>query len=681
MARSLSGTLTTTVNAVTRVPEVAATCEDHIQHFPSYQAPAGSDGYTDACIANDGSIVRVRVTRGSAFTQNFQFQRITTPGTGSQWTSWTTFSGGSGNMFQDGNCAISNNSGTLRAFAQRGTGGNNLWVWTSTNNGSSWTGPVSVLSPPASALTKGISSAGNNDVFFLYDVVGGEAIGCSFISGGVWSALVTWTLATIAGGSGLANFWDSGNSKYWIIYSTGFALKEATCNSAGGGWSALLDIASDSSTAIARVSPRLTFDSSISLYQLVCAEVDGGLLSGSVYSYPRVRQSADLTHWSSGFIVHDITTAYDAKILHRSADSASYLISMPTVMRSADYSQATASQYLDISNYILSYTRHEEINKSSKLEIIIDNNTGALNSKVGTDTSYQPINLNCSVVLNEGYKTGSPPTTVETIKTGTYRINQILFQRSPGENQIKLIAYDKSRNLDIINRYQSTYTSQTISYLIKEVCARAGLFSPNVPGTSQMSQTVSTFVLHSGQTYRTALNEICATYALEYFMDQTETMIFKELAGSDTSVWTYQPEVELLTLGNDDSRANHVIVTGRPPAGGVGSLTTGEAYDDDNAHLIGLERLIHHIDAKLTSNSQCASKATFMMAQEQRAQTNHQITVPANPALQLIDVITLTDYNAPTGTAISGNVRIFRTQVHYETQKGEFNMNLALEGV
>lgn len=50
--------------------------------------------------------------------------------------------------------------------------------------------PSERLATSGGALTKGIGSAGNNDVFFLYDVIGGEAIGCSFFSG-TWSALKT----------------------------------------------------------------------------------------------------------------------------------------------------------------------------------------------------------------------------------------------------------------------------------------------------------------------------------------------------------------------------------------------------------------------------------------------------------------------------------------------------------
>src|SRR6266704_3573757 len=85
MARSLTSTLIAAVGAATRVPAVACTVEDHIQHFAQYQTPGNADAWNDACVANDGSIVRVQVTRGgSGFVSNFQFQRVTNPATASQ---------------------------------------------------------------------------------------------------------------------------------------------------------------------------------------------------------------------------------------------------------------------------------------------------------------------------------------------------------------------------------------------------------------------------------------------------------------------------------------------------------------------------------------------------------------------------------------------------------------------
>jgi hypothetical protein len=263
------------------------------------------------------------------------------------------------------------------------------------------------------------------------------------------------------------------------------------------------------------------------------------------------------------------------------------------------------------------------------------------------------------------------------VQTGTYHINQILFERSPDQNQLHLIAYDLSRNLDLECRYQMTYSNLALSWLITEVCARAGLFQVSLPNTQQMNMGVATFVLHAGQTYRKALDELCNTYGLDYFLDQNEVLQFRELSSSDPSAWSYQPEIELLSFGGDDLRANHIIVSGKPPTSGQAmALTTAEAYDDANIHAVGLERLLHVTDQKLTTTGQCSLRASLLLSQEQRAMLTHKVTVPANPALQLLDVIVLTD----SGSAQSGNARIIESQVKYGAQHAEYSMAMTLEG-
>jgi hypothetical protein len=263
------------------------------------------------------------------------------------------------------------------------------------------------------------------------------------------------------------------------------------------------------------------------------------------------------------------------------------------------------------------------------------------------------------------------------VQTGTYHINQVLFERSPDQNQIRLLAYDLSRNLDLECRYQITYSNLTLLYLITEICARAGLFQLSTSNTSQMSQAVASFVLHAGQTYRKALDGLCNMFGLDYFLDHNEVLQFRELSASDPSVWSYQPEIELLSYGGDDLRANHVIISGKPPTGGQAmALTTAEVYDDTAVHAVGLERLLHIADQKLTTTGQCGIRAQLTMNQEQRAMLSHKVTIPTNPALQLLDVITLTD----SAISQSGNARIIESLVKYDAQHAEYEMILTLEG-
>jgi hypothetical protein len=684
MVRTLDPALTSALNALTRSPALTLTIEDHVMHYGIYQSPNSNDAWNDACIASDNSIIRCYVSRGG-FASTVYVQRITDPSQAAQWQTWTALPGGSGNIFQDGGVAISNNGyNGLRIFAQQGTGGNAIWNWYSQDNGVTWSNIYVTATPPGGALTKGIASAGQNDVFFLYDVVGGENLGASFFTSS-WSAINTWGLPPIASGAGLAVAWA--NATYTIVYSDGYSLSSVTYTPGSNTWSSSANsIAPATSTAIGRFSPRIGFADGI--YSLTNIESDSGILTGSVYSYPRLRQSADLVHWSNGMILHDLTCSYGAgafKLTTTNSGSSGpryYVVSMSTIFSAPAFQNSNLAQYLDVSAAVLTYQRREQLDKPSRLEVLIDNNRGIYDSLLTSTSSFQPIGLNASLVLSEGYKTGTPPTVNDVVKVGTYHIEQIHVVRSPQENQILIVGLDVTRNLDLISRYQNTYTNQTVGYLIAEVCARAGLFSPSLPSTTQMGQVVTTFVLQAGQSYRHALDELCNTYSLSYFLDQNETLQFRELSSSDASVWTYQAEIELVSFGSNDQRANHVIVSGKPPTGGqTGALTTAEAYDDTNLHLVGVERLLHHVDQKLTSTTECGEKATFLLQQEARAQTIHTVTVPLNPALQLLDGITLIDSVAPGGSGLQSTCRITHVLAHYEAQKGIDDLQLTLEGM
>src|SRR5579883_834646 len=404
MVRTLDSVLLATLANVTRRPALTLTIEDHVPHYASYQTPGTADAWNDACIASDNSIVRVQVTRGgSGFSSNVLVQRITDPSQGVQWQNWSVLPGSAGLMFQDGGCAISNSAGTLRAFAQQGTGGNVIWAWSSTDNGASWSGPASVLSPPAGALLRGLASAGSNDVFFLYDVSGGDALGCSFYSSGSWSALVTWTLATLPFAQGLAAAWDG--STYTLIYSDGYSLASSVFVPSSGVWSVGPVIAPSTSTAIGRISPRLSFADG--LYTLTCVEQDSGLLTGSVYSYPRLRQSADLIHWSNGLPVHDLSCQYGAMALKLSTPASGsagpryYLATLPIVYSAPAFQGSNPGQFLDLSASVLSYQRIEQVGQPGRLEVILDNAQGIYNVFVTGSGGYQPIGLNASLVLHE----------------------------------------------------------------------------------------------------------------------------------------------------------------------------------------------------------------------------------------------------------------------------------------
>jgi hypothetical protein len=684
--RILDSNLTTAISALTKRPAISLTINDYVQHMSVYQSPNGTDNTHSACIAADNSIIRCAMTRngaGGPWANSIFYQRITDPSIASQWSSWTLLPNSGNVMFMDGGIAVSNSSGTLHIFAQQGTGGNALYNWYSSDNGVTWGGPGVVLWPPLGAYTKGIASAGNNDVFFLYDVVGGEQVGCSLYNAG-WSAIHTATLPVILAGAGIAVLWTG--SEYIMVYSDTYSLYSATVDSTGTSWNTSTVIAPATTTAICRLYPQLVSINGV--YNLTFIDADFGILTGETYNYPRTRQSIDGVHWSQGIIYHDNLCQYGAVLLNLpvpntgTAGNRLYLFSMFLVQSTLNYTGA-ANQSLIASSDIMSYTRKEQKNKASELQLILDNANGQYNALVTSGTNYQPIGMQASCILSEGYYVGSPPTTIDNVIVGQYHIEQIHFVRSPEENHLLLIAYDIGRQLDDINRYQYVYTNQPIWFLLLEIATKAGIFNISRPLTPQMNEVVPYYLHQAGKTFRSSFDELCTTYQLYYFIDQNEALIIHELSSSDPSVWTYQPEIENIAFSASDAkRANHIVVSGKPPTGGsFAALTEAEVYDDAHMRAIGRERVLHYVDQKLTTQAECALKAAFLLLDEQRNTTISNVEIPVNPGLQLLDVITLNDYAAPTGSGQAGNVRIEQVSVVYDAEKAEFALKLGIEGV
>ena len=201
----------------------------------------------------------------------------------------------------------------------------------------------------------------------------------------------------------------------------------------------------------------------------------------------------------------DMSTIFGANLVKTtfpSASRATYVLStMGAIQCNNDFQTTDTTEYLNVSSNILSYKRIDQLDHPGTLELVLDNENNQLGSYVTSygSGSYAPMGLNTLVNLNEGYYTGTPPTSQETVNTGRYHIQKIQFERSPGVSQIRLDCRDLTYLLDQANRYQVTYTLQTVAYLIMEICAKAGLLNYSLPSTTQMSVEIPSFVLHAGQ--------------------------------------------------------------------------------------------------------------------------------------------------------------------------------------
>ena len=94
--RSIAAALTTAQKSASAEPYISAIVETRIGQaarldFALLDATANTIARHDACVAGDGSPIRVRMDAG-----NVKYQRITTPHTGPYNGAWTTLTAGMG---------------------------------------------------------------------------------------------------------------------------------------------------------------------------------------------------------------------------------------------------------------------------------------------------------------------------------------------------------------------------------------------------------------------------------------------------------------------------------------------------------------------------------------------------------------------------------------------------------
>jgi hypothetical protein len=668
MVRTLDPNLAAAVSATSQQPAIACIIARSDPQFAAYQSATGTEYRSAACVAGDGSIVRAHIAQSGGASQPLSVQRITDPGQAAQWTTWTQLATG---MNAPAGCAVAWMANAVFVIAQQYGGSYPVVFWTSSDYGQTWSAMRQFPAIPVSPTNvRGIASAGNNDCFILYDVSGGVQIACSFYTG-TWGIWQQSTLAPLAAGAGLAVTYIPTTQTYDIAASDGQIINAYRFSTT---WSSLPVIVPASASGVQHLYPFL-----LQLnggYLLCYNEIDSGAVTSLVYSRPRLLFSRDFQHWSDGYPL-GLTCALGAALLNAissppsgNAGPALYVAGDLQIWRAPQYSMSNPGQYLDVSARVLSFVRKERPNQPGELTLELDNADGALTTAVLNG----PISPNATLTLNEGYVVNGAP---DTATTGLYRLEQVLLVRSPDESLIRITARDPARWLKWQVRTMRAYTNQTIGWLLTEIGARANLPVAPLPNTPQVGEIVPSFIVPTGTTLAHTLKELCATYDLYWLYDPQNGLTFRELNSGDGASWSYSSDWFALSIGwsGDDDRATHIIITGKPLS--PTQLCAAESVDYSACAAVNQDRIIHVANPRITTNAEASVKAGLMLADEQRAHSIYQLTVAGNPALQVLDVVTITD----GALGLSYTVRITDLHVAYEARRVTYLMTCAAEAV
>ncbi|MDP2718266.1 MAG: hypothetical protein Q8P44_00315, partial [Dehalococcoidia bacterium] len=238
--KTLSAALEAAAKADSHTPAVRVRLYNQRPNLPRYQftsiyAGLETDNYNAACFAGDGSLNRARIQSGAPNYSAYH-SRVTTPGPGSDFTSWTLVDV----VSTASKVALAVYGATVMLFTLN-VDGLTLQVKTSTDNGATWSAWVSIFT---CAVTPGhIAAAFNADgsiCMLFFDE--GNTIKTAKYEAAAWGAPAAWT-NTLTAINGISAIFDaawrlafagtdgSSNEGVWICsYTTAYA------------WTALLNV-------------------------------------------------------------------------------------------------------------------------------------------------------------------------------------------------------------------------------------------------------------------------------------------------------------------------------------------------------------------------------------------------------------------------------------------------------
>ena len=159
--RALSATLEEAQQSASAAPYVRAEFEDYWGdrprfRFTRYYDGSEPEGYVGACIAGDGSLVRIRYDSGAG---QVYVSRVASPGPASDYSSWTALAWGGGGV------ALCASGATVRAFYVA-SGGTTLREKVSTDYGATWGSAVDITTAGGTKVYVAAAYGGSDVVVF-----------------------------------------------------------------------------------------------------------------------------------------------------------------------------------------------------------------------------------------------------------------------------------------------------------------------------------------------------------------------------------------------------------------------------------------------------------------------------------------------------------------------------------
>jgi hypothetical protein len=618
--RTLPAPLLAAQKSRSAVPYLKVTVADRIGGirrlaFSRLYTGGEADGYHAAAMPGDGSLLRARASGGRVF-----YQRVASPGSGSDFGSWTDLEAAA----NTGVALCAEGSRALLFFVD--AGGTALKVRESTDNGATLGAAVTVATASGAVGWLAADVKANGDALLLYSV--GTTVFVVKRTSGVWGSPAAWT-NSVASITGIACYhqgdWNTAicqtNSAGEAFVSTavfgdGFAQAANT-------WSAFREVTRAS--AGSNVTFRAPFLSQPDTYRLTFVEKYTGSAAYSrpYHSYSPATAESAANLWRDP-VPFDLASEFGQAV----AFSASAVwLSTP----SGVWSASLAGTALDVSADVLE-AQTDDRPFGGRCRVVLRNDGGryfALPAQIKTGAEVR---------VSPGYVTSSGP---QVSDGPAYWVSRIERRSSGGEATLVLEARDAWSLLAewrARRQYAWAAGERNVFGILQFVFSRAGLEFSSSGSSAGAGNLFPAFTVHPGDSGLAAVRRLLEMVPDVIFV-RGEFAFLTEPLASESADYAYGTDHAILAGRYSDDR---------PPvnrAQAFGSGVFGERFDWAGVQTV-YDDLRQADDRNLTTVALAESRADAMLRESVLAAMTGEILVPVNCGQELYDVVEVTDAGA-----------------------------------
>ncbi|HVP05997.1 MAG TPA: hypothetical protein VMT90_10005 [Dehalococcoidia bacterium] len=637
--RIISSGLLAAQKSDSAVPYLRVTVSDriggvHRLSWTRLYSGAEPDGYHAACVPGDGSLVRARVSGGHVY-----YQRVASPGPGSDFSTWTDL----GAAANAGVALCANGSLVLLFYVD--SGGLLARVRESTDNGATLGAAVTAATAPGAVVWLAADVKPSGDTLVAYSV--GATVFAARRLSGTWGAPSAWpnSVASISGmGCAYNADWNlavagtdaAGQSFVWTtLVGDGFTKP-------AGVWSNALSELMRASAG-SSVAYRAPFLDRVDTYRLTFVEKYTGTTAYArpYHSYSPAAADFAFNAWREP-VPFDLASDYGQAI---AASSQAVWLSTPSGVWSAPLAVNTLDVTADVRE-----CSSRDAPFEGRVQLLLRNDDGRYSGLPA------PLAIGAELRVGPGYRTSAG---AEAADGPSYWIERIERRTGGGEGSVLITAGNGWSLLEAWRARRSfawAAGSATAFVILQTLFARAGLEFGGVSPSSDVTGLTPAFTVQPGESALTAVRRLLATVPDVIVMWRESATLTEPLA-SQAASFAYGTDYRIL----GGRYADAAPAANRAQAFGQGVFA--ESFDWPSIGL-AFDRLEKDADRNLTTLTQVQDRADATLRRALRGAQSGEITVPVNCALELWDVIEVTD---PLAGLSAAKRRVAGIEMRYST--------------